>query len=349
MINYEELQSLAGSLAVPLAVQSFPQGGDSAVRAVLRACKQIFAVVEPSQLQGPVIVFSQAQSDSAIDLSSGRKIVNMTELLAYVNIGFALEINSSTTAVRAWPGRPPVDVDVLRTSGVVFVHDSGNEEFLISNAEIPLPRVFAGPQSFFSVPNYATLDDALAFYRQPMVRLSHCDILQTVWHDSNRLFLKEKPEDTIQRSLLRYLRYTLRNDAEVMREQKVNDTNPVDIRVTFQFANRVALIEVKWMGKSKHPDGSPATQWAASRAIDGAHQLAGYLDGFSSSSPSFVAKGYLVVLDARRRMLSDSAETISTEHGMYYADREIDFPLEYRGDRADFNEPLRMFAEPICL
>ena len=170
-----------------------------------------------------------------------------------------------------------------------------------------------------------------------------------MWYDENRLFLIEKPEDTIQRSLQKYLYFSLRSDAEVMREQNVDDTHPVDIRITFQFSNRVALIEVKWLGKSKHPDGSPATQYSAKRAVDGAHQLAGYLESFASSSPYAVAKGYLVVLDARRWGLTDGTTTINSENGMYYEHSEIEFQPRYEVERNDFNAPLRMFARPICL
>ena len=133
-----------------------------------------------------------------------------------------------------------------------------------------------------------------------------------------------------------------------MREQNVDKTHPVDIRVNFQFSNNVALIEVKWLGKSRHPDGSLATEYTASRARDGAHQLASYLDSFTVSSPSSVVKGYLVVLDARRRGLVVGAADISEEDGMYYAHQEVRFDREYDLERIDFSQPLRMFAEPVC-
>ena len=246
-----------------------------------------------------------------------------------------------------WSGQP-MPVEQLASMGVVFCHDQGNERFVIGNEEIPLPRVYSGQQSYFTIPTYANLDDALAYFSNPVVRTSSCRILCTIWHDQNRLFLVEKPEDTIQHSLRSFLRYTLRGDAEIMREQNVDDTHPVDIRVSFQFTNNVALIEVKWLGKSKHADGSLATEYRARRALDGADQLATYLDQFKVSSPFSVVRGYLVVLDARRRGLNSGATSVSETDGMHYAKQEIAFNPRFEDMRKDFSQPLRMFAAPIC-
>ena len=348
MIDYDELHSLAGRLAVPTAVKSFPGGGEAAVRAVYRTCKRAFATIAPFQLGGPVIVFSQAQPDTIGFASAGINISNINEIRAYVSTGFTLEVDPATEDLRIWAGIPK-PAEQLSTSGVVFLHSGGIEKFLVSDSEVPLPRLYAGEQSFFSIPNFATLDDALAYYKNPLVWNSDCPVLSTIWHDDNRLFLIEGPEDTIQSSLHIFLRNTLRGDAEVMREQNVDKTRPVDIRINFHFTNSVALIEVKWLGKSKHLDGSLATEYTASRARDGADQLACYLDLFTSSSPLSVVKGYLVVLDARRRGLDVEATTISEEHGMYYAYQEIEFHKRYDLERKDFHQPLRMFAEPVCL
>ena len=271
MIDYEQLHSMAGQLVVPTAVQSFPVGGETAVKRVLSTCGEAFKAVDPSQLRGRVVIFSRVEGEPKIDRSSGRAIVNLTQLQSYAETGFAVEVDPSTGSKWAWQGHPQtIDVEQLRTTCVVFVHDNGNEKFFISTHEVPLPRIFPGEQSFFSAPNYATIADALAYYQQSMARQSSCEILGKMWHDNNRLFLKAKPEDTIQKSLSTYLTHRLGFDAEVMREQNVDDTHPVDIRITFHFANRVVLIEIKWLGKSKNADGSLTTEYSQSRAVDGA-------------------------------------------------------------------------------
>ena len=347
MMDYERLRSLAEGLYVPAAVRIFPEGGDAAIRRVLSTCTRIFSVIDPVELGGPIVVFSQAESHSSLDTSSTRNVLNVSELRTHIDSGFALVADALTHAMSVWPGSPPVDIEVLRRSGVVFWHSAGEEKFLIAEEEFPLERIFgASRQSFFSRPSYANLEDALAYYRAPVVRRSDCPILETIWYDCNRLFLKAQPEDRIQESLLNFLRIALRSDAEVMREQNVDLSHPVDIRVRFHYTNRVALIEVKWLGKSKTPEGDLATQYYQGRAIEGASQLAGYLDSFRHSSPFSAVQGYLVILDARRRGLSADTTNVSTEEGMHYEDREISFSPQYHIDRNDFSEPVRMFAEP---
>ena len=347
MIDYEQLHRLARRLAVPTAVRLFPDGGDAAIRAVYRACKLVFATIEPFQLGGPVIVFSKALLSSDDLLSSGTNVVNINEVRAYVSTGFTLSVDSTSASLQIWSGQP-MPVEQLGSIGVVFHHDDGNEKFHIAGEEVPLPRVYEGQQSYFTIPTYANLDDALAYYKNSLVLNSSCHILSSIWYGYNRLFLVEKPEDRIQYSLQTFLRNTLRSDAEVMREQNVDDSHPVDIRVTFHFTNKVALIEVKWLGKSRHPDGTLATEYSASRAIEGAHQLATYLDYFAISSPLSVVRGYLVVLDARRRGLNAETTSISEANGIHYAHQEIAFNPRYEDERKDFSQPLRMFAEPIC-
>ena len=347
MMDYDRLRNMASRLSVPVAVRKFPQYGDAAIREVLRACTEIFRVIDPSELEGPVVVYSHADSDTAPLRSSGRTVVDLNELRDYVRSGFALQVNWTTHTRSVWPSAPPISIENLRMTGVVFFHNNGDEKFLIADEEIPIDPIFGGAQSFFSRPNFANLDGALTYYRRQLVRQSHCLILKTAWYDCNRLFFKAGPENTIQESLIYSLRVALGSHAEVMPEQKVNPTDPVDIRVSFHFTNRVALIEVKWLGKSKNSNGSVTANHTASRAREGAHQLAGYLDNFSISSPFSAVRGYLVVLDARRRRLSHGSTSLSTEDGMHYADEEIDFNPRYDIDRTDFNEPLRMFAEPI--
>ena len=348
MIDHENLRKLANQLPTYVAVSTFPEEGEAAIKAVLRICAQVFKAIDPSQLGGPVVVFSQAHTSSGANRSRARRLFSINQVQEFVETGFMLEVDISTKELWLWQGQPPVDVQEIRANGVVFLHEGGTEKYLIADKEISLEKVFPGKQSIYSPPNYANLNQALAYYQTRVVRQSDCPILKHIWYDEKKLFLKEKPEDTIQQSLAKFLRFTLRDDAEVMREQNVDTSHPVDIRVTFQFTNRVALIEVKWLGRSKHSNGSPATSYTTVRAVHGARQLAEYLDSFAISSPTSAVVGHLIILDARRRMLSHNDESISTENGMFYADKDITFEPRYDVERKDFEQPLRMFAEPIC-
>ena len=182
-----------------------------------------------------------------------------------------------------------------------------------------------------------------------MVQVSQCEIFKSTWHDSNRLFLKAKPEAQMRRSLVQYLRIALRNNADVLPEQNVDESHPVDVKVSFNFSNRITLIEIKWLGASRNPnDGPISTEHFASRALSGAKQLAEYLDWFHESAPQRTTRGVLVIFDARRRGLSGLPETISRENGFYYEHREIEFKPEFHTTRQDFEKPMRMFAEPRC-
>ena len=52
MIDYENLQNLARQLPASVAVLTFAEGGDAAIKVVYRACKQLFTAIDPSQLGG---------------------------------------------------------------------------------------------------------------------------------------------------------------------------------------------------------------------------------------------------------------------------------------------------------
>ena len=142
---------MAGQLVVPLAVQSFPVGGETAVKVVLSTCGEAFKAVDPSQLGGRVVIFSRAVGGLNVNRPGGRAIVSMTQLQEYADTGFVVEVDPSTGSKWAWQGHPPtIDVEQLRTTCVVFVHDNGNEKFFMSTHEVPLLRIFPGEQSFFS-------------------------------------------------------------------------------------------------------------------------------------------------------------------------------------------------------
>ncbi len=175
-----------------------------------------------------------------------------------------------------------------------------------------------------------------------------CKILSRIWADESRLFLLAKPEATMRDSLTQHLMGTLRGDVEVRPEQVVDETRPVDIKVTWFCVNRLSLIEIKWLGDSKNKDGSVATRYRDARAKKGAKQLAEYLDANRAHAPAHVTRGILVVLDARRRGLKKNIVLITPEDGMAFADEEIDYNPAYHNIRTDFDVPMRMFLEPKC-
>ncbi len=151
----------------------------------------------------------------------------------------------------------------------------------------------------------------------------------------------------MRRSLTHFLKATLR-DAETRPEQNVDESHPIDIKVTWGLSNRIALIEIKWLGTPKYPDGHLGKTYTDSRARDGAQQLSDYLDANRASVPTHVSKGYLVVLDARRANLRPETISLSLSQRLHYRDREIKYNPAFHQLRDDFAPPIRMFAEPVC-
>lgn len=122
---------------------------------------------------------------------------------------------------------------------------------------------------------------ALEHYRDQIALRCRCPHLETVWDDPDRRWLfKNKPENQLQECLHQYLVFSLRDHKriEVRREQPAGGRKPPDIKVTWSLTNRLAYIEVKWMGASVHKD-EPRISWTPGEdeANKGAEQLVGYL------------------------------------------------------------------------
>jgi hypothetical protein len=149
----------------------------------------------------------------------------------------------------------------------------------------------------------------------------------------------------MRRSLTQFLRNVLRS-ANVQPEQNVDETHPVDIHVSFLMTSQHAIIEIKWLGKSVAKDGGAGTAYAKGRALEGARQLAEYLDSTHQSSPHFGARGYLVVFDGRRAGLSDAVVDLDAANALHYEHADITYSPDYSASRDDFDPPMRMFLYP---
>jgi hypothetical protein len=155
----------------------------------------------------------------------------------------------------------------------------------------------------------------------------------------------------MRESLAQHLIVTLRDHAEVREEQNVNDTQPIDIKVTWSLADQLSLIEIKWVGRSVDDQGEElATEyWAPSRPRAGAKQLADYLEENKDRAPEHGTEGYLVVYDARREGLTDLPPQLTNEQAVAYADSTIEYDPAYQDIRNDFRNPIRFWLEPKLL
>jgi hypothetical protein len=345
-VDQEALNRLVVDAFLPMVVKEHGNAGGRVIRSLMASLRKIYRCIEPQECRGKIVVFQQVDPSPPKIEGTASAVAELADLRGRTKEGFVLEITVSGR-LRLWPSAG-VDPAVLSQYAVVYLYDNGAEHFYAGGESRTVPNVYPGSQSLFAVPTFEELRDALIYYRGRLVRTSWCRVFRNVWFDDNRLFFREQPEATIRRSLEQCLVVSLRGSAEVRPEQNVDESHPIDIRVTFQLTNRVALVEIKWLGKSKHPNGTLATRYGSARARQGARQLADYLDANHQYAPHELARGYLVVVDGRRRGITKDSKEVLQEDGLHYLDKEITFKPKYHKTRQDFEEPFRMFAEPVC-
>lgn len=198
--------------------------------------------------------------------------------------------------------------------------------------------------SFFAVRTYNDLDEALINYRDNVALSCKGKYLSESMNEA-RLFFYPAPEKKLQKDLEYYLGIRLRH-CTVKREHIVDDSHPVDIIVTWQGTSHIALIEIKWVGKSLNDEGEIGVEYADGRANDGASQLVNYIDNNGDTYSHHVTVGYLAVFDLRRKENKDPrAVKMSREKANYYKEREISYSPQYETLRTDFKKPYRFFIK----
>jgi hypothetical protein len=353
ILDLNKMREIAESLYVPVIARAHGREGVSALKDVLSSLHRIYSYVEPELIKGTFLVFKRLQGDDPLHELPVPKTVSGPEHL----LGALTQTEPASVALiqlqfngtfLLWKGILP-DLRKLSTQGIVYRYRQSREFFVTADKEHEIMNPSRVHASIFAIPTFKELRDALEDYKERSIKTSRCRIFAEAWDrgaEGPRLFFRKAPESSMRRSLTQYLQNVLR-DAEVRPEQVVDESHPVDIKVTWMLTNRQALIEIKWLGKSISSKAK-FTVHSDARAREGAQQLAKYLDRNRTEAPTHQAVGYLIVIDGRRRGLRPTASTINYENGMYYRDREIVFTTDYHAQRSDFAEPFRMFAEPIC-
>jgi len=320
--------------------------GEEVLQKIIEVVREIYKWVEPETFRGPITVFKTLNGDqNLLPVEGAQTILDLRTLSQDVHDCFALQILSSGRFL-LWKGLKPNPLE-LSGRAVVYEYRDRTERFFANKKEKEVTKVVPSAASAFSVRTFSDLRMALDEYRTKMVRQSSCRVLARAWYDDKRLFFINGPEHFMRDSLTHFLKCSMRGDVEVRPEQNMDESHPVDIKVTWM-CNRIAVIEIKWMGKSKGENGKINQQYWPTRVREGAKQLAEYLDMNIQQVPLHVTKGYLVVFDGRRRTVIENTQLISREHGLHYQDEEVDFSPRYHEIRDDFEVPIRMFMEPIC-
>lgn len=344
-ISFEVLKNICGELNEVMVQEVFGQPGVDAIFKIMETLRELYLHVEPMRVEGEVIVFHPVFDDSGSAVTeSGQLCGDLGLLSPRVNGGIILEIRGDGRRYVHPAGS--VNLLTLAQRGVVYQYLSGKEHFLAGTNRKAVPLFDPTALSQFCGHTFFELGEALRNYAATQVRRTSCLILEAIWADQNRLFLNPGPEPTMRRSLTQFLKARLGAAYEVRPEQIMDESHPVDIKVTKTMTNRLMIIEIKWMGDSRHADGHITVKHRDARALSGAKQLADYLDQNMVQAPLHVTQGYYVIIDARRGGLTPSSTTIVRDDALHYENLEVAFNPEFHKIRVDFDPPYRMFSEP---
>lgn len=348
-IDLEAMRQIAEEMYFPHVRRHFGAAGVEALRLLVSAVRRVYRDIDPALRSDDLYVMTRPFGQLVTThLRSPIHTVAASQAIQHqLNGGCIVEVLASN---RLQVYKKTTDPIALSREAIVYHYCDraervliGGETFTIRN---PSPAAMA---SIFARPTFSTLDAALTRYASEVVSKTVCFILNHqvdgIWADVNRLFLRAKPEAVMRRSLHQHLRNAF-PDAEVRPEQIVDESHPVDIKITWADTTHRAIIEIKWLGDSVDSAGRPTTKYRDARANEGAQQLSEYLDGDAETAARLRTRGYLVIFDARRRGLTEGQTEIDVMAGLYYRDEEILYDPDYHATRTDFAKPLRMFAEP---
>jgi hypothetical protein len=342
-IDLTKMVALKEDLYTSAVQKAFGAEGQAALQLLLSGIVHIYRRLDPSLRTHPLVLFTDATASPPVAADTPRKVHSIATLTNELDGACLVRVNTDNSLEIS-----PLDITALpkrSQSAVVYLYSGGVEKFIINGNEYRLKNPVIGCVSVFCKPTFTSLTTALDNYRLKAAAHTSCLILEDAWNESSRWWLKTKPEQTMRKSLVQYLRNVL-DDAEVRPEQNVDETHPVDIHVTFSMSDQRAIIEIKWLGKSIDPTGAPATAYAQGRAIEGAEQLAKYLDSSNTWGPGVRTRGYLVVFDGRRKGLKPGATSLPIIDALHYKDKEIEFNPDYSTVRDDFSSPVRMYMYP---
>ena len=322
-------------------------------KAIIDFVRGTYRTIEPSHFKGNLLVFESEKKIDALDKYEPVDYYDNSILNhSYKNVVFQLN-SDSDDMTKFWSNLPDdVFTSIVESEnsfiGYHFTGHSQKETFKVNNTDVPIKNQYSCP-SIFAL-QYHYLEEALRDYHNERVRKVSCEHFRNCFTSSQYIYFRNKPENCMQKSLGEFLKSRLRG-VNVDREFNLGASKPVDVRVYWREANRSALIELKWLGQSLKEDGNLGTSYANARANDGMRQIKEYYDMSVQDNPTIISKGYLVVIDGRRKGTSTSlVSTIGRENGMDYANQDLTIREELRfwTTFPEISNVFRMFVEPIC-
>lgn len=254
---------------------------------------------------------------------SKKDILNFSQLSEYFTDECTFVIVDSNLYVIE-----PYGMGYCGAEHICYNYNGSQNEFLeIKETQFRFSEYYdSSLSSVFFHPTYKELDEAMNYYDKKYARYSSCQVLSQVWTDDTKSEFISKPEHFMRDSLWQCLQNVLRNHT-IKREQNVDATHPVDIKVIWPGLNNVALIEVKWLGDSGK------TQYRDRRANEGARQLIDYLMASFIEEPDKHFVGYLTVFDGRRGKSKNQYEHIEIEYtAEYYSHSKMNYKRFYMAE-----------------
>jgi hypothetical protein len=345
----DRVREYVQSLYMTKIVLVYGDEGIAALTHVMEYLRKLFQFLAADSIHGSLIVYKSIDSASMIhpEWASISSLEHITPEGPFEESSI-LNIECCADGTLKYSKNVELDLGALSQRAIVYLYSNRQDTIYIKGNAEPIFNLCPAYASLFCVPTYSLIKDALEDYKRRSIRTSNCPIFSECWYSGRhgpRLFFKQKPEATMRRSLANFLGNVLR-DADVGQEQNVDESHPVDIRVTWIGNNQRGLIEIKWLGQSVDDNGKKKTEYFEARAQDGAKQLADYLDEERERLPLHDRRGYLVIVDGRRRGLSEGCTELDSELGLWYQDKEITFNPAFHQIRGDFEIPFRMFVEP---
>jgi hypothetical protein len=343
-IDSSQLYGLAESAYILQIHKELGSPGTAALQGLLRVVQSVHRAIAVERLSAGLLVGYALDPDAKLIDSQPARLTSLENLTSLHDGVSPLAVQVGRDGdIAVWLGAH----DFYRENFLSYEYRSPHNEVILSPlSEMAVP-ILSGFPSFYAVPYFRDLEDALEHYGVTCVRFSQCLHLAAAWRNPGRLVFLPRPEHKMRDSLVQFLRLSLRDfgGVEAMPEQNVNATRPVDVKVSWIDSNRVALVEIKWLGASAADGESRFKQrYFVGRAREGAEQLADYLDLYHREAPNQEARGYLAIFDGRRAGLRFDSEGLKVRDADYFRSAEISYDDELL-KRPDFAPPIRLYFD----
>ncbi len=346
--HIDSYKKIVDALYLPMVLDDYGSDKQDILLHLTDSISKIYKYLKYNSFQS-VVIYTSIEETTSLSKIAG---ANPTTILSYDNLS---PLTGGHIVIEVRPNGDlhysidfAFNINANRNSAIIynFVKATETEKIFGKAIDKKLPSI-PDSDSYFAIQTYKDLDLALEDYNTKVARHSECGYLKDIWADANKIFFKPKPEHILRDSLTHFLKIRLRN-TEVRPEQNVDKSHPVDIKVTWTLASHLALIEIKWLGKSLRLTGGKKIKqiYTRQRALNGAKQLADYLDSNLVQSPVKTTKGYLAIFDARRWGCNKNTTTVSKADGIKYLNEVILYSPDYNATRTDFAKPFKFFMQP---